>query len=109
MNVNSAYKIVIAILLGLIVFLYVTRSPSTPGYEQEYKDAMKFIEKMKHDNFNKEMEYIENIVKIQKKTDSLLKENKKLKDKIDETPIPSTDPVTDDAALLDSILHYARK
>ena len=109
MNKDSVYKIVIAILIGLIVFLYVTRSPETPSYEQEHKDAMEVIEKLKKENFDKEMAHIENVAKIQKKTDSLLKENKKLKDKINETPIPSTDPVDDDAALLDSILHYVRK
>ena len=54
--------------------LYLFDRPK-PTYEQEYKEAMEQIEKLRRKNFDNEMLYIERITVIQSERDSLLQEN----------------------------------
>ena len=100
---------IILALIGLSIYLYFSSDNKADKIQAEYNAKMEYLMKESIENDKIINKYYKQVEDIKNQRDSIQKRLEEIIKQKDETPIPNTDPVTNDSALLDSIIHYARK
>ena len=100
---------IILALIGISIFLYFSGDKKISDIQSRYDAKLDYLMKESIENDKLIKNYYNQAKDIRKQRDSIQKRLEEIIKQKDETPIPNTDPVTNDSALLDSIIHYARK